>query len=353
MRRLSLRRAWAVFAALLTLTACVGQEDPGVAVRALQSDIVFGVTLPDEDAKPPGVEPPRALEGVVEEAPDEPAPPPTRPRPPQSPRPEAPTLECPFADVASPELIASRNVEGQPQQGTYRWKFVSTRNADGAARRGFVTRRILNVSDVRVTDNPVHQVQGSAPPKTETFTYDLETRFADGSRQVVTYQVKKNAAQVGQSPPVGNTTVQVGEDDRGLSIARVVNFDAAGISTTSFAPSRPVLLLPIEVNSNQQFQSVGVDPSGATLVHNATVLSRKTVDACGEQVDGWEVRSSEQFTDRHGTASATDYTYYVAPQLGGVLTYERIVPAGSTAPEGQLPPGGVELTLGQVDPGPL
>ena len=343
-------RSLVVGIVLVALTGCVRQNDPGVAVQALQSDIVFGVNLPDEDAAPPGVAPPAALEESAEDAP--PPPPPEVRRRVQPPRPAAPKLDCPYADVAAPKLIASRNVERLPQQGNYRWKFATRRSDDGETRSGFVTRRIVNLSPVQITDNPVHQVQASAPEKTETFTYDLETLYVDGSRQVVTYQVKKNAAQVGQSPPVGNTTVQVGEDDRGLALAQVVNYDSAGEATTSFTPARPVLLLPIEVNSNQQFQSVGVDPSGATLVHNAMVLSRKIVDACGETVDGWEVRSTEQFTDRTGNATATDYTYYVAPQLGAVLTYERVGPPGSAA-DADLPDGGVELSLGQVDPAPL
>jgi hypothetical protein len=242
-------------------------------------------------------------------------------------------------------------VKGTPQPGSYRWKAFQV-DASGNKRFGFFTRTIGNVSAITKTANP--QSAAGAPPFTTTFTYDQTSNLADGTKQVVTYEVKSNAISESADAEVTKSPVQAGEPDRGLSLVKVVEFDAAGKQTRVFSPTPAVLLLPLDVISNQTFQAVGVDPTGASLVNEGTVKTRRTVDACGELVDGWEVQTTETYTDAAGNSTASAYDYCVATQLGGILTFEQTSPPSSgTAAAGPVSGITTDLTLGQLHPGPL
>jgi hypothetical protein len=346
-RRLPLRPL-AVAAAVLLLAGCVHQGGPGVGVKALSADIVFGVPPVKPDATPPGVAPPAGLD---ESLTTPPLTPPTTGRT-RTTLPKAPAAACPDAlETAAATQAATGSVANPPEPGRYRWK-VSQSQPGGGKKTGFIQRAITNVSPVTSAPNPEHDVDASQPAETRVFTYDLTTFAADGSKRVTTFQVKTGAVNALVDAPVGTTPAAGGEADRGVALAKIVDYDAAGKTTSTFTPQPVVLLLPLYVASNQQFQSVGVDPGGASLVHNATVRSRKTVDACGDLVDGWEVDSTETFTDSAGLATSSSYIYYIATQLGGVLTYERIAPPDGTAAGTSFPDAVTELTLGQLKPSP-
>ena len=343
-----LARPLAVVTAVVLLSGCVHQGSPGIGVRALSADIVFGVPPAKPDATPPGLAPPAGLDEALSEPPL--APPVTGRTRPTVPKPPAPP--CPNAqETAAPTAAAGSTVTTTPAAGGYRWKVTQTVSG-GGKKTGFLPRSIGNVSPVTSTPNPEHDVDSSQPAETRVFTYDLTTVAADGTKRVTTFQVKTGAANALVDAPVGQHPVAGGEADRGVALAKVVDYDAAGKATSTFTPQPAVLLLPLSVATNQQYQSVGVDPDGASLVHDATVKARKVVDACGDLVDGWEVDSTETFTDSAGLATSSSYNYYVATQLGGILTYERIAPPEGTSAGTSFPEGVTELTLGQLKPSP-
>jgi len=339
-------RVVAVIGVMAVLSGCVHGRSPGVAVKQLSADIVFGVPPEKPDAAPPGVAPPSGLDQAL--APPE-LPPVTKtratvPKPAASPCPEA-------SESASAAVAATSSVKDPPALGTYRWKASQTK--DNKTKTGFFQRSITYVSPVTSAPNPEHDVDSSQPEEVKTFTYDVTTLNADGTKRVTTFRVKTGAVNALVDLPVGNTPAATGESDRGLSLVRIVDYNVGGTEVSSFNPQPAVLLLPLAVAVNQTFQSVGVDAGGASLVHSGTVSSRKTVDACGDIVDGWEVDSNETFTDSSGAATSSSYVYYVATQLGGILTYEKIGPPSGTAAGTTVPDAVTELTLGQLKPTPL
>ncbi|HLF41313.1 MAG TPA: hypothetical protein VI854_07560, partial [Acidimicrobiia bacterium] len=115
-------------------------------------------------------------------------------------------------------------------------------------------------------------------------------------------------------------------------------------SVLEFSPA--VLYLPLQIEPGEQFSSVGIDPrTGQVLQHQAKVLNRERVDACGEIVDGWAVEATQTFSGQ-GTATRT-YKYIVAPQLGGIIVSEEF---HATTPQGTTD---LVISLGQLKPSPL
>ena len=329
-------------ACLVLLVGCVEPNDPGVAVKALQADIVFGVQ-PPADAAPPSVEPSVI---VIEEGP-----PPTVPAAPRRP-PAARTNLAPCRDAletAFPEVAATNDVTTLPATGKYRWKLGGSRTVNGVRipLAGFVNRTLQNVSSITTSPNRL-----SDPPNetvTRTFTYEMAAEAPDGGKQVVTMEVRSNPQQQSATVPGVDRTLQVGEPQRGVSLAKVTNYDAAGKVIGAFTPTPAVTILPLDVFAGSDFTSVGVDPAtGSTLVHQATVQKRIPVDACGDMVDGWQVTSQQVFTSAAGQTSAVSYTYTVATQLGGMLIFEKSGPPAN-APTAAAADT-VELTLGQLKP---
>ena len=334
------KRLFLIVPALLVLVACVKPAEPGVAVKTLQADIVFGVAPPG-DATPPSVAP------TIIEIEEGSLPEPTTPaRRPVSPRP--PALSCPDAlETAFPEQVAGADVTVGPEVGRYRWKIGGATNIDGnrLPLGGFVTRRIRNVSSVTTSPNRL-----SDPPNeslTRTFTFELVDDAPNGGTAVSTYEVRSNPSQQTITSPAG--TLQVGEPQRGVSLAKVTLYDAKGAATGAFTPTPAVTILPLQVAAGSPFTSVGVDTTtGSTLVHQATVGQRVPVDACGEMIDGWQVSAQQVFTNAAGQTAAVSYTYTIATQLGGMLIYEK------TGPPANAPNAGaanvVELNIGQLHP---
>ncbi|HYH48058.1 MAG TPA: hypothetical protein VEG38_00785, partial [Acidimicrobiia bacterium] len=142
-------------------------------------------------------------------------------------------------------------------------------------------------------------------------------------------------------------TVSAGDPERGISLTKLQRVDKAGnISELTFTPG--VLYLPLDIVPGEEYTAVGIDTrTGSVLQHQAKVLKRDRVDACGEVVDGWVVESTQTFSSGAASAPPRSYRYIVAPQLGGVIISEEFhisSAAGTTD---------VVLSLGQLNPAPL
>jgi hypothetical protein len=309
--------------ASLAASGCVDRKPPGVAIRSLKSDIVFGINAPP--AVPPGILPPIAV-GVG--LPDI-ALPPLTPRLPSRPA-------CPAATrTDSVEVPATLGVTVRPKPGLYRWKAAGKIVISGVEiplLNQFVEREITDVSEVTESVLPVGSDPATAPLVTRTFSYSMKAPLGpDASRgtQVVRIQVKDNPVTV----EAGTTAVNIGRDivvgdpERGVTLKRITNYAPDGSVISDFVPTPGILLLPLAVNGGEQYQSVSVDAgNGAVVIHDATVGRRKEVDACGTLVDGWAVSSREYFIGGNGSVSVSQYDYVIATQLGGILVYEKVGP---------------------------
>lgn len=351
-------RALGAIAIIAVSTGCVSQSRPGVAIKALQSDIAFGFRVNRPAVIPPTADFMPEDTSLANQTPAELPTVPRRSRPFVT-VPPPPTVPCPpAAEGAFPAQAATFGVSAPPRPGRYRWKETVVEplgNGQNAKTVSFVEHDITNVSPVTVTPNlppPVSgNLTGSPTAPVRTFTYDEVIHNLDGSTTTTTYQVKENQVQFNNTAQVG-TDIQEGPPDRGLSLLKVVQHSADGKTISAFAPESPVLLLPLDVVSPLQFQSTGVGADGSSLTVNGNIVGRARVDACGTIVDGWEVQSQQVFssTTPGDQPVPVDDTYYVGTQIGGLLTFEsKTLPsqlASSTTPT-------IIDSIAQLTPDPL
>jgi hypothetical protein len=374
MPRLRRLRLLSIVVAVGAVTAGCAQPDaPGVGVQKLAADIVFGVKPPPPDAPPANTAP--GYGGLTGDAttyvpvgssrtyPTPAFPAPRAPRPPSTrlprPTPLNPTRSpCPPAALnAFPATEAGLTVAGMPAEGQYRWKRTGTQTmatlpgvaipVSGFEQR--LVREVKKVSDTEFTFQTAQPELGTGVTVLQTFKVKTGAVSKAVEPPVRTIPLERPDQLPKEVPFPSNPSVpsrQVGDPERGISLMRIERIDAQGNSSAlSFTPA--VLYLPLPVVPGESFESVGIDPrTGQVLQHQAQVVRRERVDACGEIVDGWAVEATQTFSGQSSTAART-YRYIIAPQLGGLMISEQVK---VTAPEGTLD---VTFSLGQTKPVPL
>ena len=365
-------RLLSVVVAVGALTAgCAQPDPPGVGVQKLAADIVFGVKPPPPDAPPANTTP--GYDGFVGDAttyvpvgPSRSAPTPSFPAP-RAPRPSTrnprPTplnpakSACPPAALnAFPAAEAGLTVTGMPAEGQYRWKRNGTQTMatlpgvpipiSGFEQR--LVREVKKVSDTEYTFQTVQPELGTGVTVLQTFKVKTGAVSRGVEPPVQTIPLERPSQLPDEVPFPSNPSVPsrvVGDPERGISLMRIERIDAQGnTSALNFTPA--VLYLPLPIVPGESFESVGIDSrTGQVLQHQAQVVRRERVDACGEIVDGWAVEATQTFSGQ-GTA-ARSYRYIMAPQMGGLTISEQVK---VTAPEGTLD---VTFSLGQTKPTPL
>jgi hypothetical protein len=370
-------------AALLLASGCVRQGPPGVGVQKLAADIVFGaraaIPLPPNLAPGPvgpgdattylpasgpaggGVAPGATDAGDFDAGPGRPGR--LRPVTPLNP----PRTPCPPAALtAFPAKEAGLMVEGLPATGQYRWKRTGTQtpaNLPGVKLpvAGFEQRLVRNVVRVSATEYTFETVQpelGSDVTTISTFKVRTDAVSTTAAPPVQppdpnhpSRPVPQPVQVPGTQPPLPKApvpdTLSVGEPERGVSLIRLQRVDSAGnTSEVDFSPG--VLYLPLPIVPGEEWTAVGADPrTGSMLQHQAKVVKRERVDACGDVVDGWAIEATQTFSIGGQTAPPRTYRYIVAPQLGGLIISEAIHTATSQGTTD------VTLSLGQLQPSPL
>lgn len=337
----------------LVAPGCVQPDEPGVQVRALSADLVFGVPeeAPREAAPPNTIVLTQPTQSVAPPGPPPQAPPP--PPPAFSPPPPtftgpplAENVTCPPAPVTEfPDEAAARNVapDRRPAVGDYRWVREGTRVLPTAPDveipvEGFEQRQLRNVTEVSDNEFTFETVQTDlVTSDTVITTWNVRTEGTSVSRDDVPVQVVPSPEPPQQS---------AGEPDRGIAIAKIVRVDGDGNEST-FAPVTPLLILPLPVRVNEEFTSTAVDPTTfQSMQYEAKVSQATRVDACGELVEGWLVTGTQTIS---GASNARrQYDVILAPQLGGIPIAEHV--AQSAGIDGSVD---VDFRIGQLEPDPL
>jgi len=365
-------RLLSIVVAVGAVTAgCAQPDPPGVGVQKLAADIVFGVKPPPPDAPPANTRVGTGYEGDAttyvpvgpsQSYPTSAFPAPRAPRPPSTRQPRPTPLNpnkaaCPPAALnAFPAAEAGLTVAGTPAEGQYRWKRAGTQTmatVPGVAIpiSGFeqrLVREVKKVSDTEYTFQTVQPELGTGVTVLQTFKVKTEAVSEVVEPPLQTIPLERPDRLPDEVPFPSNPSVpsrQVGDPERGISLMRIERIDAQGNSSAlNFTPA--VLYLPLPIVPGESFESVGIDSrTGQVLQHQAQVVRRERVDACGEIVEGWAVEATQTFSGQ-GTAART-YRYIIAPQLGGLMISEQVK---VTAPEGTLD---VTFSLGQTKPTPL
>lgn len=323
------RRTMVVVALTTVLAgACVRPNDPGVAIDPLNADIVFGVKdIAKEEVTPGAVTPnPDAVqaEPVADLLPEQIF---TSTPKREIPRPQlrnnTPVAEvCPAAALnAFPAESAPLNIpEGiRPKEGTYRWKRNGTvtmptfgGQTSTVTREGLEERLVRNVEEITVPGQDEAR---------QIFSYEVVSPELGGDNVVITtYKVDSDATAVQAFNPVNDEDPpRSGEPERGVVIKSVQYQDKNGNRTErAFMPTTGLLILPLDVQTGENYSSVAVDPSTQqTWRFDGEVEKRDRVDACGEIIEGWKVTGTLTVSGANG--GERKQTWIVAPHMGGLV----------------------------------
>lgn len=342
---------WTVVGSL-ALGACVQPDAPGLAVKALPANLVFGA---DTDA-PQAAAPANSVVEVPAALPALPPPPELSIAPPPFQLPPLPARkECPEAGINTfPEEVAARNVaeDRRPGVGAYRWQREGTQQGTHTASfeipvGGFEPRSFQNV-------------QPLAGAEETDFTFEQHQRDLISNETVITtFQVRTAGASISQDTlgiqpvPDAPEVPSTGEPDRGITIVGIQRIDKDGNERSwQAAPGTGVLLLPLPVRVNEEWQSQAADPTTFdTITYDGKVNPVERVDACGEVVEGWLVTGEMNMNFGGRTSLRETYDLVFVPQMGGIPVYEHIVET-ITGSEFTATVD-VEYTIGQLEPDPL
>ena len=350
-RRHAARRvaAWTLVSSL-ALGACVQPDAPGLSVKALPANLVFGA-----ETEPQVAAPANSLVQVPQALPPLPPPPKLTIAPPPFQLPPLPVAkECPEAGINTfPEEVAARNVaeDRRPALGEYRWKREGTQQGTHTASfeipvGGFETRSFQNVQ-------PVTGAEAT------DFTFEQHQRDLITNETVITtFQVRTAGTSISQDTlgvqpvPGGPEIPSTGDPDRGIAIVGIQRIDKDGNEAAwQAAPGTGVLLLPLPVRVNEEWSSQAADPSTLDFItYDGKVNPVERVDACGEVVEGWLVTGSMEMNFGGQTSLRTRYDLVFVPQMGAIPVYEHIEETVQGAVTATV---NVEYTIGQLDPDPL
>lgn len=338
------RGGWIAFGLALAvlLSACGSEPEPGVGVRAITTELAFGV--PEEDPIP------AAPSGMAEDEEDETVPvvveePPRPPPDDDGDREPAPEVEmCPEAPLtAAPEEVAPSVVEEEPVEGRYRWMVEGSGFLAGIGRISLDGMRTRMIRDVEETD--------------EGFRYTVQET-----------EIRVN------NPALVRTTYEVERDEEtgegGIYITEIYRRSQEREGT--FNPAPPVLVFPLPAQigespagvgvhvEEEQMDTTGVDPTTQeALRHSGTIVGREHIDACGELVDAYYVEAMQEFVSGTGESYQRKFDYAVATHMGGIIIFEDVQRPCSSVdedrncspePEDRLE---YEARIGQLEPDPL
>jgi hypothetical protein len=236
-------------------------------------------------------------------------------------------------------MAAPENASTPPQEGLYRFRTTGTREA---TLNGSTTKTPISGFEPHV----IRDLEKSS----DTLWRFSEVATYGGGVRVTEWSVNTAATQKSVSPPyVGENAVRAGEPGRGVALVSIEDYDGNGNLVASFAPSTPVLFLPLPVIVGESFNGVGVDPkSGQSMRFDGEVQKRQTVDACGTLVDGWFVKAT--ITESGPTTYTHTDELIISTERGGQLISRHSVVTETNA-AGQVTTDQT-TSLGQDEPSP-
>ena len=331
-------RSLIALAALGAAAAC-GNADPGITVTSAQSDVVFAGASASPAASAAPAAGPSDGQAFTPSVPNLPQSFPTlkgfdNNNPPfQFPEPGGSTAParsniCPGPPVfSSAPTAATTYVEGQPKPGFYLWQLLTTEDLGSNVKvttAKYTNYEIKNVSKITTRANP------SGEP-TSVFTYDLVAPIGKGSTITYTMQVKQNAQGANVSTGNVGKPTRVSEPDAGVAIAKEVQRNSAGDVTGQFAPTVPVLILPLPIQGGADFRGAGTDPTtGGSMQVTGTVKGPDRVSGCSEFVQG--IRADVTVTSQgvpSQAAATVDEVITVETQAGGLVVGTAQTPTNS------------------------
>lgn len=274
------------------LSGCLKPPPPGVSVKAVTADLVFGVPPLPEPVPPPG------FEHLEEEEPV--ASPKPKPPPPKGTKSASAPVDCPKApEQTFPEEEATTGVKGVPQEGLFpwRWSFNFPQSPDNNIPEDFIAKGVFKVR-----------------PTSSTSSIFTVSEFSFTRRSV--YLILQEFEVRQENKP-----------DDGIYLRQIQRYEDGDVSkepqTLLLEP--PVMFLPLPVIQGDDISSSGADPNTLAAVRNVgEVKSRQRVDVCGKVIDSWLVQGTQEFiSSLDGEVETLTYNYSIATQFGGIIVSEH------------------------------
>jgi hypothetical protein len=329
-------------------SACVHQGGPGVTLRKINANLVFGVKFPTPRPPAPAeafvpLEAPQPIDLAFEglDIPDY--------------QDEARHFETDcnkpdeglaIEEVATPFIPM---ISREAFEGIYQYKVeVQKKGATEPKFVGFQYRAVIGpipVPEVKDTAETAsgQQLPNFTPtgvpypyPTRDQFTYQTIQPYKDEQVLRTTFKVNPDPHVAVEGVPVPTqrddlsnpvtATPRYGEAERGITIMKqeVLTKDNRPVST--YSPTVGVLIFPTPGKSLEDFQGIGTDPTtGETIVHRGTTQPTATVNGCNlYRFDSWPVTSTQTVSTDPSTAQKPlTYDYNIGTQFNGLILSEK------------------------------
>lgn len=322
------------------LAACVKPDAPGVTVKGLTADIVFGVKDPKKAALPPGAEPDDTPGVFTADVPFDLPELSLSFKPLKGPttklgkaKPEcAPTPAGKFPDKA----VEPRTAPGVlPAAGLYRYvrKGEAITYPSGAKKvyDTFEQRAVQNVKVITYTGlGPDPAASG---PRYD-FSYETLQPSLDNKSVLTTkYEVHNETLDADVNSPAGAQRAGAGDPERGLVVKGYKKVSADknqnNLGDSSFSPG--LLIAPLEIRPGETWESSASDKAAGLSIRVTGKVDRPVqVLTCGDVVAGyfiktvWTIKPSQADDGATSTSYTRYYDFVYAPQLGGLIVEEQV-----------------------------
>lgn len=340
MSRFNPVQRWWIALALLVLMACGltgGPQFGKVAVRMLETDILFGARQAPASPKPPELPP----------------------------QPQIPALQlpmfsfgtyslplqgaCPTAGATTfPAEVATTTPNAMPSPGAYRWR------VDGGEQL-FLFGHLVTVSiagqdmpvyvrNPKLLATPTNGLPGTAQSLDYTYETIWNATSTGGGYLVYKWQVKSNGTSVTENsivsaPSPAPNSVSASDPEAGITLEEIDSYDSRFQNeTVVFAPKPTgLLLLPLPASTGTTWTSTATDPTTGAATFQGSTGTRVRVDACGQLIEGWEATGRLTLTGTFGSVNSSnptggnptsppqaDLEIVAAPQYGGLIVQFKI-----------------------------
>ena len=283
-------------ATVVSASACVKQNQPGVGLVKFDSSAVFGISSKD-DTTLPGSGIPDFTDfvqgnGGINKVPNE--------------LPKPPSL-CPDTPIGVfPKTAATVDIKGLPKEGLYRWQrnLILTKNPGVSGgvpvQRPFAIEKRAIRRVVKISDHEFSFQMVAADPTTSG--RQVVTSFLVNNNPKLLLDQHINARTIGYTSIPGiDLVVPNPADTPGVFIVSIETLSEAGSIVKSFKPISPMMIAPLNegvFKTGETFRSIGIDAySGSVLVNDGIVNNPTRINACGEPIEGYSVTLHQTYTD--------------------------------------------------------
>jgi hypothetical protein len=236
--------------------------------------------------------------------------------------------DCGTSELVHISAAALPDAENPPVAATYPYRLKGNYDADGA-KGNFPARDSVTIGNIQV-------IQPSTTQYGPEYTYDLTETKPDGLSTTWTYHIVPLSAANEAFVQAQQVLPTAPGDPGGIYILKITSNDPTSITgglapggTVSFGAGLKILAFNARLGNTWNTQ--GNDAGSQTSYNfNGTVVQRGIVDACGHNLEDWEVHMTGNLSSPTHRNAAIDMTLGIGTEYGGFLLSYTLVETGAT-----------------------